>query len=148
MSGGAFFRAGVGVVIRDDRKRILIGRRVGARDNAWQLPQGGINSGETPRQALYRELAEEVGLHRRRVRIEAELADWLVYLLPQRYRNDKVGWGQVQKWFLCSLRGRAAPVADQVEFAELRWVGASTLIAGAVSFRRAVYARLVEAWRL
>ena len=149
MSRAAFFRAGVGAVILDGTGAILTGRRAKATDNAWQLPQGGIQDGETPEQALYRELGEELHLERQHIRIEATAEEWLVYELPKEYRNEKVGWGQVQKWFLCRLVvARTVATADLQELSEIRWVGTEALISNAAPFRRAVYKRLVEQWQL
>src|SRR5258708_1080243 len=99
----AFFRAGVGAVVLDNTRRILALRRKDVDDNAWQLPQGGIGVNEDPLDAVVRELTEETGLVRNDIEILASTRDWLVYELPAKYRNSKVGWGQAQRWYLCRL---------------------------------------------
>lgn len=145
----AFFRAGVGAVVLDDARRILSLRRKGAKDGAWQLPQGGIAQGEAPLDALYRELGEEIGLGRADFEVLASSKDWLVYEVPAQYRNDKIGWGQAQRWFLCRLLVPPARVRpDQVEFEAADWVSADRLLRDAVAFRVPLYRRLIEEFAL
>jgi putative (di)nucleoside polyphosphate hydrolase len=140
-----WFRAGVGAVVRDGDGSILVLRRKGVRRGAWQLPQGGIDAGETPLQAVRRELREETGLGPRDARLVRTVPGWLAYELPPRYRSEKVGLGQVQRWFLFSLRGpRARVVPDGVELVEAEWVDARALVVRAAPFRRELYRRLVE----
>lgn len=145
----AFFRAGVGAVVIDDLRRILVLRRKGTRDGAWQLPQGGIGTDETPLDAFYRELKEETGLVRADVEVLAFTSEWWVYELPLEYRNAKVGWGQAQRWFLCRLLvSRDAVRPDQVEFEKADWVTPDTLVARAVEFRALIYRRLISEFKL
>ncbi|MCH1551254.1 MAG: RNA pyrophosphohydrolase, partial [Pseudomonadales bacterium] len=101
------FRPNVGIILADSAGtgRVLWARRVGGQD-AWQFPQGGINEGETPEEALYRELHEEVGLRAKDVKIVARTKGWLRYRLPRRMRrfNSTPGFvGQKQKWFLLEM---------------------------------------------
>ena len=119
------FRPNVGIILTNDQGQLLWARRVGGHD-AWQFPQGGINPNETPEQALYRELHEEVGLRREDVEILACTRGWLRYRLPHRLvRHNSVPLcvGQKQKWFLLRLRSddsalkRAMP-SSQVETSE------------------------------
>ena len=98
------FRPNVGIILANDIGQVLWAKRIG--HNAWQFPQGGIHFGETPEQALFRELREEVGLLPEHVQIIAQTADWLHYRLPLRYirsDSDPVCIGQKQKWFLLKL---------------------------------------------
>ena len=76
------YRPNVGIVICNRQGQVLWARRFG--QHSWQFPQGGINPGETAEQAMYRELFEEVGLHRKDVRILASTRNWLRYKLPKR----------------------------------------------------------------
>lgn len=145
---GEYFRAGVGAMIVDSTtRRVLVFRRADVRDTeAWQLPQGGLRSGEKPRDALLREVAEETGLSSRDYVIAAELDDWLVYELPADYRSPKTGRGQVQKWFLLELR-TADDVhiePDLVEFDRCRWVHLQNLVSLVAPFRRSIYSKLVD----
>lgn len=145
----AFFRAGVGAVVLDESRRILILKRKGVRDSAWQLPQGGISVDESPIEALYRELNEETGLASEDIEVVAVTREWWVYELPVEYRNSKVGWGQAQRWYLCRLLApRSAVRADQVEFSEADWVTADQLVDRAVAFRQATYRRLITEFQL
>ena len=76
------YRANVGIVICNRDSQVLWARRIG--QNSWQFPQGGINPGESPEQAMYRELGEELGLSKNDVTILAVSRNWLRYRLPQR----------------------------------------------------------------
>lgn len=78
------FRPNVGIVVVNQGGEVLWGRRVGGRDS-WQFPQGGIHGGESPEQAMYRELDEEVGLQPDDVSVLGQTSDWLRYRLPERY---------------------------------------------------------------
>ena len=147
----AFFRAGIGAVVRDAARRILVLKRknLDVDDNAWQLPQGGIGADEEPLDALYRELSEETGLKRGDIEVVASMAEWLVYELPVAYRNVKVGWGQAQRWYLCRLVVPPSAVCpDQIEFVEAEWVGADELLGRAASFRVPIYRRLIAEFAL
>ena len=145
----AFFRAGVGAVILDARRRMLVLKRKGVADGAWQLPQGGIKAGEQPLDALYREIHEETGLERGDVQVVREAPDWWVYEVPTEFRNSKVGLGQAQRWFLCRLVAPAGAVKpDQEEVTEAAWVTADVLVARAVPFRVPTYRRLIEEFGL
>ena len=98
------FRPNVGIILTNDVGQVLWARRI--NQDAWQFPQGGINADETPEQALYRELNEEVGLEPPDVRILACTRGWLRYRLPQRLvrtHSQPLCIGQKQKWFLLRL---------------------------------------------
>jgi putative (di)nucleoside polyphosphate hydrolase len=145
----AFFRAGVGAVILDAEQRILVLKRKGVTDGAWQLPQGGIKEDEQPLDALYREIHEEAGLARGDVHVVRETPDWWVYEVPVEFRTRKLGWGQAQRWFLCELRASPAAVRpDQSEVTAAEWVDAERLLARAVPFRLPIYRRLIAEFGL
>lgn len=138
----AFFRANVGTCVIDREGRVLALKRRGVTDDAWQMPQGGIDADETPRQAALRELGEETGLRPRDVELLAEHPDWLVYELPLEYRRPKVGWGQAQKWFLLRVRANAVVRPDGNEFDDYAWMTPTELMPHVVAFRRPVYDRV------
>src|ERR1700733_12924312 len=101
------FRPNVGIVLLNSRNQVFWGKRL--RTHSWQFPQGGIKYGESPEQAMFRELHEEVGLLPDHVKILARTRDWLRYEVPEHYiRKDARGHyrGQKQIWFLLKLMGR------------------------------------------
>ncbi|MEW8587371.1 MAG: RNA pyrophosphohydrolase, partial [Candidatus Thiodiazotropha sp.] len=95
------YRPNVGIILCNDNRQLFWGRRVG--QDAWQFPQGGIKSDETPEQAMYRELREEVGLKAEQVEMMGATRNWLRYRLPERYirrHREPLCIGQKQIWFL------------------------------------------------
>lgn len=144
------FRPNVGIMLANDRGQLLWARRVGGH-NAWQFPQGGISAGESPKQALFRELHEEVGLARDAVEILGSTRGWLRYRLPKRFVRDgqkPVCIGQKQKWFLLRmLEDDAAVRLDQnetPEFDHWRWVSYWYPLDQIVPFKREVYRRALK----
>src|ERR687895_2292528 len=77
------YRPNVGIILANPRNEVFWGKRV--NQHAWQFPQGGIKAGETPLQAMYRELEEEIGLQRTHVRILGGTREWLRYEVPERW---------------------------------------------------------------
>jgi putative (di)nucleoside polyphosphate hydrolase len=139
----AFFRANAGACITDGAGKVLACQRRQSSDGAWQMPQGGLELGEGPEQALWRELGDELGLGAKDLALEREHGEWIAYELPEAYRSTKVGMGQVQKWFL--LRGQSdIPVKlDDREFDQWRWLEPESLLQMAVGFRKATYAKIL-----
>jgi putative (di)nucleoside polyphosphate hydrolase len=144
------FRPNVGIVLANNRGQVLWARRVGGFD-AWQFPQGGINDGESPEHALYRELYEEVGLRAADVRILARTKGWLRYRLPRRLRryNSTPGFvGQKQKWFMLQMLADDQAVrmdcADKAEFDHWAWVSFWYPVTQVVDFKRDVYRRALR----
>jgi putative (di)nucleoside polyphosphate hydrolase len=144
------FRANVGIMVANDHGQLLWARRVGGRD-AWQFPQGGINPGESPREALYRELEEEIGLTPDAVDVVATTRGWLRYRLPRRFirkGQSPVCIGQKQKWFLLRMLGDDADVRldmnDKPEFDNWRWVSYWYPLNQVISFKREVYRRAMK----
>lgn len=141
------FRPNVGIIVINNEGQVLWARRVGGKD-AWQFPQGGINLGETPEQALYRELYEEVGLKKEQVRLLASTRGWLRYRLPKRLvrRNSEPRCiGQKQKWFLLRLEAPESSISFdngyKPEFDHWRWATYWHPLTKVVSFKREVYRR-------
>lgn len=144
------YRANVGIVICNAEGQVLWARRVGGAD-AWQFPQGGINKDETPEQAMYRELNEEVGLDAEDVKILAVTPGWLSYRLPKQYVREHqtpVCIGQKQKWFLLQLLADDQAVSlsncDSVEFDDWRWVSYWYPVNQVIDFKRDVYRRALK----
>jgi putative (di)nucleoside polyphosphate hydrolase len=144
------FRPNVGIVIANEAGRLLWARRVGGRD-AWQFPQGGIQEGETPEQALFRELKEEVGLDEDAVEVLGSTRGWLRYRLPRRYQRkgqNPVCIGQKQKWYLLRLLVSDDAVVltenEKPEFDHWQWVSYWYPLDQVVFFKREVYRRALK----
>lgn len=135
------------MLIAADR-RIFVGRRPGMEQTGWQMPQGGIDKGESPVEAACRELAEEVGTAR--ALLLRESAQWLTYTVPERLRpaHWRGRWdGQAQKWFALAFTGRDSDIdleAHEREFDEWKWVTAREMLDGVVPFKRAIYDAVVK----
>ena len=138
------FRPNVGIVLLNQRNQVFWGKRL--RTHSWQFPQGGIKHGETPEQAMYRELHEEVGLTNEHVRILARTRDWLRYEVPDRFiRREARGHyrGQKQIWFLLQLTGRDSDMnlraTSHPEFDAWRWNEYWIPLDVVIDFKREVY---------
>lgn len=145
------FRANVGIVLTNSSGEVLALERSPRGSGQWQLAQGGIENDEEPRQAMLRELEEEIGLTPDQIEVIAEHPDWLAYELPSKARSPKHGRGQVQKWFLLRLKDGedATTVATAIpsdegssEFAYARWTTLSELAEETWFVRRGIYRRL------
>lgn len=129
------------MLIAPDR-RVFVGRRVGKEDG-WQMPQGGVDKGETPVEAACRELAEEVGTTK--ALLLRESRGWFTYDVPVDLQPPRWGgrWrGQAQKWFAVAFTGKDSDIdleAHDREFDQWRWVAAREVPALIVPFKRAVY---------
>lgn len=142
------YRPCVGVVLARPDGLIFTGERVDT-PGAWQMPQGGIDKGETPEAAALRELEEETGVPASLVAVEAESRDWLRYDLPD-HLIGKV-WkgrfrGQKQKWFLLRFRGVDADIdiaKHHEEFARWRWSPPDEVLRDIVDFKRDIYTRVI-----
>ncbi len=142
------FRANVGMVVINDKGKVLALKRSDVKKEAWQLPQGGIKDNECPLEAAFRELHEETNLRQRDLKLEKECQEWLAYELPKEKRSGKYGRGQVQKWYLFRLTGSETHIKldreiDQ-EFVSCKWMNMKELIQQAVSFRQSVYKNLAR----
>lgn len=144
------FRPNVGIVLVNEHDRVLWARRIGGHD-AWQFPQGGIHPEETPEDALFRELNEEVGLAADQVQILGRTKGWLRYRLPARLRrhNSTPGFlGQKQQWFLLRMLAPDEAVrfdaSSDPEFDHWRWVSYWYPLLEVVDFKREVYRRALR----
>ena len=144
------YRPCVGVMLINAEGEVFVGQRLDRDTDAWQMPQGGVDKGEEPRDAALRELLEETGVLAELVDVIAESEGWLPYDLPHdlvpriwkgRYR------GQEQKWFLMRFRGEESDVnieTEHPEFSAWRWLPSNQLVANIVPFKREVYAQVLE----
>ncbi|MGH1453957.1 MAG: RNA pyrophosphohydrolase [Paracoccaceae bacterium] len=143
------YRPCVGVMLVNPAGKVFVGQRIDNPGPAWQMPQGGVDKGEAPRDAALRELWEETGVTSDLVTIEAETPDWIPYDLPHelvpriwkgRYR------GQEQRWFMMRFHGDDTQVniaTDHPEFSRWQWLAPSELVDNIVPFKREVYARVL-----
>ncbi|MDK9560275.1 RNA pyrophosphohydrolase [Gallibacterium anatis] len=143
------YRPNVGIVICNQKGQVFWAKRY--NQNSWQFPQGGINPKETPEQAMYRELYEEVGLTANDVKIIYSSKHWLRYKLPKRLiRHDSrpVCIGQKQRWFLLQLvsseKNINMNVGSSPEFDGWRWVSFWYPVRQVVSFKRDVYRKIMK----
>jgi putative (di)nucleoside polyphosphate hydrolase len=138
------FRPNVGIILANSAGQVLWARRCG--HDAWQFPQGGIAENESPEEAMYRELWEEVGLEQSDVKLIACTRGWLRYRLPRRFvrqDNNPVCIGQKQRWFLLQMLAEDERVSltctHPPEFDGWRWVSYWYPLNQVVSFKREVY---------
>ena len=140
------YRPNVAIVVANSKNLVFWGKRI--REHSWQFPQGGINPGETPEQAMYRELKEEVGLDPEHVKILGRTRDWLRYEVPQHWIKRE--WrgsyrGQKQIWYLLRLTGRDSDVSlrasEHPEFDAWRWHDYWIPLESVIDFKRDVYRR-------
>lgn len=140
------YRPNVGIILSNHHGQLLWAKRCG--QDAWQFPQGGIKVNESPEEALYRELKEEVGLNANQVRLLGVTRSWLKYRLPKRMvrrNNQPVCIGQKQKWFLLQINCADSQIcfdcSTTPEFDGWRWVSYWYPLSCVVPFKRDVYRR-------
>lgn len=148
------YRPCVGVMLMNKDGDVFVGQRLDRDSEAWQMPQGGVDEGENPRDAALRELWEETGVTGDLVEYVGETDGWLPYDLP----HDLVPkiWkgrfrGQEQKWFLFRFVGSDDQVkidTEHPEFSAWRWQPVGQLVNKIVPFKREVYSRVVAAFEL
>ncbi|GAB5347403.1 RNA pyrophosphohydrolase [Alteriqipengyuania sp. 357] len=148
---GLGYRPCVGVMLVNHAGEVFVGRRIDNKEgDFWQMPQGGIDPGEDPKDAALRELREETGITADKVAVIGQTAEPLRYDLPEELIGKLWGGnyrGQEQDWFLARFEGTDADVnleAHEVpEFCEFRWVTASTVPDLIVPFKKRVYRSVV-----
>jgi putative (di)nucleoside polyphosphate hydrolase len=149
MSSDLPYRPCVGIMLFNRDGRVFVGKRIDQTVEGWQMPQGGIDKGESPKQAALRELKEEVGTDK--AEIISEMEDWITYDLPKhligvafhgKYR------GQKQKWFALRFTGEDGDIdltTHEPEFSAFRWVDLKTLPSLIVPFKRDTYKAVIAA---
>lgn len=143
------FRPNVGIILVNNKNEVFWGKRI--REHAWQFPQGGIDHGESPLQAMFRELHEEVGLLPEHVRVLGRTRDWLRYEVPDTFiRRESRGHyrGQKQIWFLLRMIGRDSDVqlraSNHPEFDAWRWSAYWVSLDAVIEFKRGVYTQALN----
>jgi len=138
------YRPNVGIILLNSRSEVFWGKRV--KQHSWQFPQGGIKYGESPEQAMYRELGEEIGLGAEHVKLVGRTREWLRYDVPDQWiRRELRGnyRGQKQIWFLLRLTARDCDVSLRAtthpEFDAWRWHDYWVPLDAVIEFKRDVY---------
>ena len=147
-----FYRPNVGLMLIGSERRVFVGHRPRMPPElAWQMPQGGIDKGETPVEAACRELREEVGTAK--ALLLRETRDWVTYEVPAEMRPAywKGRWrGQAQKWFALAFTGAESDIditAHDQEFDAWQWMATAEMLAHIAPFKRAVYEAVFEEFR-
>jgi putative (di)nucleoside polyphosphate hydrolase len=145
----AGYRLNVGIILTNDSGRVFWGKRQG--HDAWQFPQGGLASGETSLEAMFRELNEEVGLERCDVEILGVTKRWLKYRLPKQYLRhgtEPLVIGQKQKWYLLKLIANEQKIRldlfDSPEFDSWRWIDYQEPQEHVIFFKKQVYVQALK----
>jgi len=153
----ALYRPCVGIMLINQDGKIFAGQRLDAKENgyehSWQMPQGGVDDGEENEDALWREMAEEIGLTQDHATLMGEHEGWLLYETPDHLREKlqrmwgKPYIGQKQKWYLLRFTGEDADVNlaahDPIEFETWKWMTPLELLETVVPFKKDTYTRLI-----
>jgi putative (di)nucleoside polyphosphate hydrolase len=147
------YRSNVGIMMVNKTGYIFVGQRLDNNQNAWQMPQGGIDAGEDPETAAYRELLEETGVNQQNVRFLASSSRWLSYDLPEdlipTLWNGKFR-GQKQKWFLFKFLGKDGDIniaTEHPEFSKWKWISKENLLEEIVPFKKSVYENVLKEFK-
>jgi NTP pyrophosphohydrolases including oxidative damage repair enzymes len=145
------YRPGVGIMLRNAKGEVFAGRRIDQTVESWQMPQGGVDPGESAEEAALRELKEEVGTDKAVIagalpgHFHYDLPDHLIGVaLHGKYR------GQSQTWFVLDFTGTDEDIdltSYEPEFAEWRWANVDDLLDLIVPFKRAIYAEVIAAYK-
>ncbi len=145
----AGYRLNVGIILANESGRVFWGRRQG--HDAWQFPQGGLATGETALEAMFRELREEVGLERDDIEVLGVTKRWLKYRLPKQYLrhgSEPLVIGQKQKWYLLKLVASDQKVrldlSDSPEFDSWRWIDYGEPQEQVIFFKKQVYVQALK----
>lgn len=149
------YRPNVGLAMFHRDGLVFLGKRFGAGGPyQWQMPQGGVDRGETPRDAAFRELEEEVGVPPQLVELLEETEDWLYYELPTEIREQMKHRGryigQRQKWFAFRFKGRDADIrldAHSPEFSDWRWGALEATPELVIPFKRSTYEEVAQRFK-
>ena len=146
------YRKCVGMMILNTDKKILVGRRLDHPSGYWQMPQGGIDNNENPKEAVWREMMEEIGTNKAEIRKISN--QWINYDIPSETLKT-LPWGkkyigQTQKWFAFDFLGEDNDInvgTNNPEFSEWKWSRMDSIVDSIVPFKRDVYAKILEEFK-
>ena len=144
------YRLNVGIMLINHDGLVLVGQRRDNHSDAWQMPQGGIDDGENPKEAALRELHEETGIPANSVQVLEASENWISYDLPKDLISQLWGGrfrGQKQKWYLMRFLGSDTEVNIQTEtpeFSAWKWIPPDALVENIVPFKKSVYQKVLS----
>ena len=147
------YRPNVGLALFSKAGYVFLGRRINSRGAfQWQMPQGGVDKGETPHDAALRELHEEIGVSQKLVSVLEETEDWIYYDFPPDLKKRIPGpfLGQRQKWFALRFNGSDSDVRLDLhtpEFDAWRWARLEETPGLIISFKRPTYTTVAERFK-
>ena len=144
------FRANVGIVIFNQKQQVFFAKR--RYQSGWQFPQGGIQLGESPKKAMFRELLEETGLNKKSVEVIYVSDHWYDYRIPKKSirkaTNGTTVIGQRQKWFLLKLKDQSTSIvlnsSSEQEFDSWKWIAPDLSIKQVIGFKQDVYKKVIS----
>jgi putative (di)nucleoside polyphosphate hydrolase len=145
------YRSGVGIMLINRDKMIFVGKRIDNNSDAWQMPQGGIDIGESEDLAMFRELREETGISKNDVIFLQKSSQYFYYDLP--YKLQKKFWGgryfgQKQRWYLLEFSGDGSSInlktENHQEFSHWKWISKEKIINSIVFFKRDLYRSVIN----
>ena len=146
------YRKCVGIMILNNKKEILVGRRIDHPSGFWQMPQGGIDENENPKEAVWREMIEEIGTDKAKlIKVSNQ---WINYDIPLKTLQT-LPWGnkyigQTQKWFAFQFEGKDNEINVETvkpEFSEWKWTNMNFVINEIVPFKREIYSKILEEFK-
>ena len=143
------YRSGVGIMLINQKKEIFVGKRIDNHSDSWQMPQGGLDAGESEDEAMFRELKEETGIDDFSVKVLHKSQGYLYYNLP--YKLQKKFWGgkylgQKQRWYLAEFIGDESSISVQTEkpeFSDWKWIAPDNIVDAIVAFKRGLYEEVI-----
>lgn len=147
------YRSGVGIMLINDAGKIFVGKRIDNNSDAWQMPQGGIDSGEDEDTAMIRELGEETGISPNCIEIIKKSSGYFYYNLP--YKLQKKFWGgkylgQKQRWYLARFNAAEEAInikTENPEFSDWKWISKEEILDAIVQFKRDLYLEVIEEFK-
>ena len=146
------YRKCVGIMILNNKKEILVGRRLDHPSGFWQMPQGGIDEKENPEEAVWREMMEEIGTNK--AKLIKKSNQWIQYDIPSDTLKT-LPWGQkyvgqTQKWFAFKFTGKDNDInvgTENPEFSEWKWTKMNSIIDNIVQFKKNVYSIILNEFK-